>query len=202
MSNELSRREDALPEQTMEIVSAVVREMMAPIMESFGRMLRQNAEALEQMAATQKLTSDRITSLERQVRLQKPLSRAQERCVNDAIRARARALLDKYGISGDRRAATKLGNAIRRSVLARYGVSSLREAPAYDYEVAMEHVGMWNELLTVLDVVKEARARAELEQGVEAVERDAGVDAGKQVSKVDDQGGEPRATVLPEERRI
>lgn len=59
---------------------------------------------------------------------------------------------------------TKLGGIIRKSLLARYGVDSLREAPAYDYGVAMEQVQGWNNFLAVRDVVKEARERAEMSE--------------------------------------
>lgn len=197
--NELTKQDKRLPGETMEVVSAVVQEMMTPIMEGIGRMLKQNAEAMEQIAATQKMTSERIASLERQVRLQKPLSKAQEKCVNDAIRARARELLDRKGYAWDRRAVTKLGGAIRRSVLARYGVGSLREAPAYDYEIALKQVGMWNDLLTLRDVTEEARARAELERAMAAAERQAGADGAAAETAVADPAGELDVPALRKE---
>ena len=161
---EIVKREDAmpaLPQETVQIISLVVRDMMAPVMENIGKMLANNTQAMEQIAAAQQITSERIASLEKRVRLQTPLSKSQENCINGAIRARARELLDPRGFSEDKKAVTKLCGIIRKSVLARYGVGSLREAPAYDYETAMKQVGMWNDRLAIRDVEKEARAREE-----------------------------------------
>lgn len=173
---DMVKREDsaALTPETVQIVSVVVRDMMAPIMESIGKMLEHNTQAMEQIAAAQQITSDRIASLEKRVRLQTPMSKSQENCINTAIRARARELLDPRGFSDDKKAVTKLCGIIRKSVLARYGVGSLREAPAYDYETAMKQVGMWNDRLAIRDVEKEAREREEA--AVALAEQSAGVD--------------------------
>ena len=162
MSSELSKRpETSLSTDEIQVISAVVREMMAPVMENIGIILERNSQAMERIAATQQMMSARISDLEKQVRLKTPLSRAQEKCINDAIRARARELLDGKGYADDKKAVSKLGGCIRKSVLARYGVDSLREAPAYDYDTALGQAKGWNDLLVIRDVVKEARKRAE-----------------------------------------
>ena len=154
-----------------EELAVVVQQMMAPVMEQIGAILERTNQAMERIAATQQMMSTRISDLEKQVRLKTPLSRSQEKCVNDAIRARARELLDAKGFAGDRRAMTKLAGAIRRSVLARNGYGSLREYPAIEFETAMTQAAMWSDLLTIRDVVKEARKRA----GTSAdAEQDAG----------------------------
>lgn len=182
---ELMRKEEtALSPQTVEIVSVVVRDMMAPLMESIGKMLRHNTEAMEQIAAAQQMTSQRIADLEKRVRLQTPMTRTQERYIGDAIRARARELLDAKGYAGDKKAVTRLGAAIRKSVLARWGVASLREAPAYDYETALKQVAMWNDLMTIRDVVKEARVRAET--ALDDAQPAQGVDADTPLARKDD----------------
>ena len=170
------RADAALTPETAQIVSVVVRDMMAPIMESIGKMLEHNTQAMEQIAAAQQITSERIAALEKRVRLQTPMSASQERCINGAIRTRARELLDARGFSEDRKAVTKLCGIIRRSVLARYGVGSLREAPAYDYETAMKQVGIWNDRIAIRDIEKEARSRAGM--ALATTERPAGVDGG------------------------
>lgn len=139
----------------------VVRDIMAPLMESIGMMLKHNTEAMEQIAAAQQMTSQRIAELEKRVRLQTPMSRTQEKYIGDAIRARARELLEGKGYGEDKKAVTKLSAAIRRSVLTRWGVSGFREAPAYDYDTALRQIGMWNDLMIVRDVIKEARKREE-----------------------------------------
>ena len=181
MTDIVKREDMVLSPETVQIVSVVVRDMMAPVMESIGKMLEHNTQAMEQIAAAQQITSDRIASLEKRVRLQTPMSKSQENCINGAIRARARELLDHRGFSEDKKAVTKLCGIIRKSVLARYGVGSLREAPAYDYDTAMKQVAMWNDRLAIRDVEKEARSReeaalalAEQSAGVDGIPADAG----------------------------
>ena len=168
----------ALPQETVEIISVVVRDMMAPIMQGVAKLLENNTQAMEQIASAQQATSERIAALEKRVRLQTPLSKSQENCINGAIRAKAKELLDAHGFSDDKKAVTKLCGIIRKSVLARYGVGSLREAPAYDYDTAMKQVAMWNDRLTIRDVEREARNRAEAleEAALELVKRSARVD--------------------------
>ena len=137
-----------------EAIGAVIAELMRPVMQTIGKMLENNTAALEQLAAAQSVQSDRLEALEKQIRLQTPVSGKQVSFLNDAIRQRSRELLDKRGVE-DEKAVTRLGNAIRRSVLARYGVGSLREIPRHEYTVAMQQIAMWSDVLTVRDVVKE-----------------------------------------------
>ena len=144
---------------SMQQLSQAVQSMIAPVFEQFGQILERTNQAIERIAAANSMMNARITELEKQVRLQKPVSKSQENYINDAIRKRARELLDAKGYAGDRKAMTKLCVAIRKSVLARYGVSCLREAPAYDYETALEQAAQWNDLLILKEVTKEARER-------------------------------------------
>ena len=176
-NGEIARREESAPvmnEEQMRIVSAMMQQMLAPVMENMGKILERNNQAMERIAATQQMMSTRISDLEKQVRLKTPLSRAQESYVNTAIRARAKALLESRGFDGDRKAVTKLGGMIRKSLLERYGVTSLREAPAYDYETALEQVKFWNNPSAIREVAKEAQARADLD--VAQAEQPAGWD--------------------------
>ncbi len=186
---ELTTRENtALSPETVEVVSVVVRDIMAPLMESIGKMLKHNTEAMEQIAAAQTLTSQRIADLEKRVRLQTPMTRTQEKYIGDAIRARARELLDTKGYADDKKAVTKLSGAIRKSVLTRWGVSSLREAPAYDYETALKQIGMWSDFMAIRDVTKEARKRAEM--AMVPTEQPTGMDGQEALARPDDQPGE------------
>ena len=122
--------------------------------------MMQMAEAMERMAASQQVLTAKVAELEKQIRLKTPLSRSQERCVNDAIRARAKELCAGRGIGGDGKAVTRVAAMIRKAVLARYGVGSLREAPGYDYEIAMEMARRWCDIPQLMAAVREARARA------------------------------------------
>jgi len=164
-NNGLTLREENSPAMTSEqvqLVSTLIQQMMAPVMENIGQILERNNQAMERIAATQQMMSARMSDLEKQVRLKTPMSRAQENYINGAVRARARELLESRGFADDKKAVTKLGGMIRRSILTRYGVNSLREAPAYDYETALDEIKFWMDLPSIRDVAKEAKQRADL----------------------------------------
>ena len=144
----------------LESLGQIVAELMRPIMQTFGKMLENNTAALDQLTTAQSIQNDRMEALEKQIRLQTPISSKQVTYLNDAIRSRSRELLDKREID-DKKAITRLGNQIRKSVLSRYGISNIREIPRHEYSVAMSQIGMWNDVLTVRDIVKEARIRME-----------------------------------------
>ena len=153
--------ENSLSTEQVQAIAITVQGIVAPVLEQFSRMLENNTQAMERIAATQQMMSSRISDLEKQLRLKTPMSRSQEKHLADAIRQRARELLDAKEVSDDKKAVNKLASLIRKSILARYGVDSLREAPAYDYEVAMEQAEKWSDPLATRDVVKEAKHRKE-----------------------------------------
>lgn len=148
------------PDQA-QVLPALIRQMMGPLVETLGKMLEHNAEALEQLAGAQKVQNDRLEALEKQIRLNTLVTPQQVRFLNDAIRTRARELLYKRDIE-DAKAAKKMGNAIRKSVLSRYGVSALHEIPKHEYSVAMSQISMWSDALVIRDCVREARKNAEI----------------------------------------
>lgn len=143
-----------------EILSHIITELMRPVMQTIGKMLENNTAALEQLSSAQSIQNDRLEALEKQIRLQTPVTSKQVTYLNDAIRQRARALLDKKGVD-DKKATMKLGNAIRKSVLSRYGISHLREIPRHEYSVSMTQIELWNDVLTVRDVARDAKEREE-----------------------------------------
>ena len=143
---------------TPEVLGSVITELMRPVMQTFAKMLENNTAALEQLSSAQSIQNDRLEALEKQIRLQTKVDGKQVSYLNDAIRQRSRELLNKREID-EKKAVTKLGNHIRRAVLARYGVSTLRDVPKHEYGVAMQQIGIWNNALLVGDVVKEARER-------------------------------------------
>lgn len=143
---------------TPEILSSVITEMMRPVMQSIGKMLENNTAALEQLSAAQSVQNDRLEALEKQIRLQTKVDSKQASYLNNAIRQRSRELLAKRDID-EKKAVTKLAGHIRRAVLARYGISGLRDVPKHEYSVAMQQIDIWNNALLVGDVVKEARER-------------------------------------------
>lgn len=164
------------PEQA-QMIPAIIQQMMGPLVEAMGKMLENNTNALNQLAAAQQVQADRLEALEKQIRLNTLVTPQQVRYLNDAIRSRAYELLDKRGIS-ERKAITKLGNVIRKAVLAYYGVGALHDIPKHEYSVSMNLIRMWNDMLFVRDIVKEARDREKAAEKapVGGLEQSAGED--------------------------
>lgn len=142
-------------------VNAAIREVVAPLMTSLAEMLANNTEALQYLASQQKVQTDRMEALEKQIRLNTLVTPTQVRYINDAIRKRAREILSKKGLDGDTKAVTRLSAAIRKAVLARYGVAALYEIPKHEYSVAMQQIDTWNDAIAVLDITRDARKRQE-----------------------------------------
>lgn len=148
----------ALREGDTALIGDVIAELMRPVLQSFAKILENNTAALEQLSAAQQVQSDRLEALEKQIRLQTPITAKQAGYLNEAFRKRARELLDKRGVS-DRKAIMKLSGAVRRAVLSRYGIAGIRELPRHEYSVAMEQAMIWNDVLAVMDAVREAGER-------------------------------------------
>ena len=141
-------------------LGTIITELMRPVMASIGKILENNTAALEQLSAAQSIQNDRLEALEKQIRLQTPVSAKEAGYLNAAIRKRARELLDKREVT-EEKAVKQLGNIIRKAVLQRYGTGTIREIPKHEYQVALQQIGIWNDMLEIRDVVKEARSRAE-----------------------------------------
>lgn len=140
-------------------LGAMIREIMSPVLEAMAKFMQQSTEALERLGAEQKAQSDRMEALERQIRLNTPVTPTQVRYFNDAIRRRARELLMKPGFDEDGKAVKALSASIRKSVITRYGAAALHEIPRHEYSVVMQQIATWNDMLFVRDVIKEARKR-------------------------------------------
>ena len=153
----------ALSQDQAQMIPVLIQHMMGPLIEAMGKMLKNNTDALNQLAATQQIQADRMEALEKQIRLNTLVTPQQVIYINEAIRARARELLDKRGVD-DKKAVTRLGNALRKSLLAWYGVGALHEIPKHEYSVVMNLVATWNDMLAVLDIVKEYRERCTKEE--------------------------------------
>ena len=147
-----------------EALGEIITELMRPVMQTIGKMLENNTAALEQLSAAQSVQNDRLEALEKQIRLQTKVDGKQVSYLNDAIRRKSRAMLSEWEID-DGKAVRQLGNRIRKAVLARYGISTLRDVPKHEYNVAMQQVEMWNDVFDVSDIVKEARERIKEDHG-------------------------------------
>ena len=163
--NELTMLKEHAPDAvviTPGALSEIITELMRPVMQTVGKMLENNTAALEQLASAQSIQNDRLEALEKQIRLQTKVDSKQVSYLNGAIKARSRELLHKREID-DPKYVTKLGNHIRKSILAMYGVSGLRDIPKHEYSVAMQQIEIWSNALTVWDIVKEYQEKTEKE---------------------------------------
>lgn len=141
------------------IISQTITDILTPILSTMADMVKRNTEALERLAAQQKVQSDRMEALERQIRLNTLVTPTQAKFLNDAMRQKARDILSRWTYEGDKKAVNALAGKIRRSVCSRYGIASVNEIPKHEYSVAMEHIAVWNDLLIVRDVCNAARER-------------------------------------------
>lgn len=157
------------PEQA-QVIPAIVQHMMGPLVEAMGKLLENNTAALQQLSAAQQVQNDRLEALERQIRLNTPVTRQQVRYLSAAMKEHALELLDKSSIS-DPKAVRKLAGIIKKDVLADYGITTLEEIPKHEYNVAMHNIKTWNNMRIVREVVKEARKREE--EAAEAALADA-----------------------------
>lgn len=139
----------------------MIRAILSPVLETMAVFMQNSTEALDRVAAAQKIQSDRMEALERQIRLNTLVTPTQVRYFNDAIKKHARELLAKKEMDDDAKAVTKLAGCIRKSVTARYGVAALHEIPKHEYSVVMQQIGTWNDLLTIRDITCEVRQRRE-----------------------------------------
>lgn len=133
--------------------------MLRPIFASVAELLKNNTEAIQYLAAQQKVQTDRMEALEKQIRLNTLVTPPQEKYIKEAIKKRAIEILAKKGLDSDSKAVTKLGGIIRKAVLSRYGIAALHDIPKHEYSVAMQQIATWNDVLAVMDVVREARNR-------------------------------------------
>lgn len=152
------------PEQA-QVIPAIVQQMMGPLVEAMAKLLENNTAALQQLSAAQQVQNDRLEALERQIRLNTPVTRQQVRYLSAAMKEHAIELLDKSSIS-DAKAVRKLVGIIKKDVLSDYGITALEEIPKHEYNVAMHNIKTWNNMRIVREVVKEARKREEAAETV------------------------------------
>lgn len=180
---------NALPAAQTAIIAEMMQQMLAPVISSIAKALDNNTQAMEQLSAAQMIQNDRLEALEKQVRLNTPITSQQSRYLNNAIRERARSLLHDRRID-DGRATTKLAACIRKGLLAQYGISAMQEIPRHEYKVALGWIEIWMNALSVLDIAKEARKRHE-QQNMENAEPAADMDGAKALAGTGNQHDQP-----------
>lgn len=143
------------PEITAALTMAV-REMVAPVLEQVAALLKNNTEAVQCIAAQEQIQSDRLAALERELRLNMPVTNAQVRYLSSGMKSRALELLAKRSLEETTELTRRLSGCIRKAVLARYGISSLRDLPRCEYSVAMKQIETWNDLMALREATRRA----------------------------------------------
>ena len=151
--------EGIIPAAQVNLIAELVQQMLAPVVTSIAKALDNNTKAMEQMASAQMVQNDRMDALEKQVRLNTPVTAQQARYLNNAIKDRARKLLSDRKFADDKKAVTKLSGMIRKGLMAYYGITAMAEIPRHEYKVALGWIEMWNDFIKVADVIKDAKKR-------------------------------------------
>lgn len=91
--------------------------------------------------------SDRMERMEKEFSRMIPLTSAQEKDVQTRIREKAEEICILYGLP--MAAKRTISRGLRSQVKHRLGVSSIREIPRIDYELALEEIELWDDYQTV-----------------------------------------------------
>lgn len=108
--------------------------------------LEKSQQMLAGMANMIRLTNERMTALEKQVRLLEKVTPGQAAALNAAIRERAAAVCAEYRMTGMEKQAAA---AIRKSVRLATGAHSAREIARCDYKPICDLIGTWDEYRTM-----------------------------------------------------
>lgn len=155
MADELIPRED----ESGEALGAMLKNILSPVMETIAQLLKNNTEAVQALAAQQKVQSDRLGEIEKQIRLNTLVTPAQQKYIGAEIKKRSRELLAKKELEDDSKAVNAVSKAIRTAVLSRIGVAAVHDIPKYEYPVVMQQIDTWNDFLVISDAAKAARKR-------------------------------------------
>lgn len=119
------------------------RKPAAVEMETF---MTQTMQLMQSMAEMVQATNERMTELEKQVRMLEKVTPGQASDLNAAIRERAAAACKEYRMSGLEK---PVAAAIRKTVRLATGARSVREIARCDYRPIREMVDNWDEYKTM-----------------------------------------------------
>lgn len=127
-------RMEPLAQHEIEIVMAMSEQMKS--------MMPAMAEQMKNLAVMMRGINERMGALEREVRRLTKVTPSQANTLNAAIRSRAANVCRMHHCEGSERAAAA---AIRMSVRATLGVTSMRDVPRDDFKVGMRAIELWDD---------------------------------------------------------
>lgn len=149
----------SIPPEIASTIGTIIDQMMTPILRGMMTMIQQNTKAMQAIAEQQAAQSRKMDELEKEIRWAVPVTPTQTKYINDAIRQRSRELLDQFKVN-DAQAVAKLARIIRKAVMSRYGVNSVREIPKCEYPVAIKAAQSWADVFQIRTVANESRKEA------------------------------------------
>lgn len=125
-----------------EFASVIVAvNQLAQTMQSFGDMMR--------------LTSDRMSAMERELKLLTPVTGVQKGAIHTAVHERAAELCESYHATGHEKAVCA---AIRRELRLQFGINNISSLARCEYQVAMQSVALWDDY----KIMKGIKAKAKV----------------------------------------
>lgn len=97
--------------------------------------------ALKECALWMQECGRKMEALQKEFRINTPLTRQMELNLTRKIRQKARELSARYA-EGDAKAPQRIAREIRKALYEKYAVRDLRSIPKIEYEIAMERVDM------------------------------------------------------------
>lgn len=125
-----------------------------PVLPETAAILQQNTEQLgtyliqmAQMIASMQRRLDEMEENQRSV----TISHEETKRIGAAIRQRAAEYCEKYGLK-DKRDETAIRGAIKKAVLARYGVKDLHDCPQIALGAVMNQIDRWADIRMVMKI--------------------------------------------------
>lgn len=118
----------------------------APAGADLETFMAQAMRLMQGMADMVRATNERMTALEKQVRMLEKVTPGQAAALNAAIRERAATVCAEYRMTGMEKQAAA---AIRKSVRLATGAHSAREIARCDYKPICDLIGTWDEYRTM-----------------------------------------------------
>lgn len=153
MKNEMTEttaqntRDQELAMMTAQATTQGMMQLLAPMLTGMQQMTQMMAQTVQQMCAMQ----ESMASMHKAIEHSMPLTGAQARMLNAAIKERAAGIRDKYAL--DDQARLECTREIRKKLCRRWAVSSVKEIPRSEYDLAMETVERFDESVIALKYI-------------------------------------------------